>query len=238
VGRLEAGLQWLRALLDELEQHGAGHSSTKQHQETQQQQQQQQQQQPAGTSRSAKRQRRQGADAEQNGQEGSSQQEGQPAAADRSQRAGGAACAADIAAGMPALQPSQPRQRMQVYGSVLVPSKKLLAQMKFRPWGGVFLRCAIDADTRLLVRHPCCCCCGHQQPGIGIAQILHRPPPSPSHLYSEEYLSGVEAADRITMQLLQAYARHGVAPLVETEVASEAAAERVRQLLQQAPATA
>jgi hypothetical protein len=31
-------------------------------------------------------------------------------------------------------------QRLQVYGSVLLPSRKLLAQMRFRPWGGVFLR--------------------------------------------------------------------------------------------------
>lgn len=56
----------------------------------------------------------------------------------------------------------------------------------------------------------------------------------PLHLLmpcSEEYLGSVEAADRITERLLQAYARHGVVPLVETEVASEAAAERVRQLL-------
>ena len=48
---------------------------------------------------------------------------------------------------------------------------------------------------------------------------------------SEEYLGSVEAADRITVRLLQAYARYGVTPLVETAVASEAAVERVRQLL-------
>jgi hypothetical protein len=29
--------------------------------------------------------------------------------------------------------------RIRVLGSVLVPSKKLLAQMNFRPWSGVFL---------------------------------------------------------------------------------------------------
>lgn len=44
----------------------------------------------------------------------------------------------------------------------------------------------------------------------------------------------MEAADRITVQLLQAYARHGVVPLVETEVASEAAVERMQQLRRQA----
>ena len=44
----------------------------------------------------------------------------------------------------------------------------------------------------------------------------------------------MDAADRITVQLLRAYARHSVSRLVETEVASEAAVERVRQLLRQA----
>jgi hypothetical protein len=32
------------------------------------------------------------------------------------------------------------QQAIQLYGSVLVPSAKLLAAMRFRPWGGVFLR--------------------------------------------------------------------------------------------------
>lgn len=35
--------------------------------------------------------------------------------------------------------PPSPRPALLVLGSVLVPSKKLLAQMRFRPWGGVFL---------------------------------------------------------------------------------------------------
>lgn len=50
------------------------------------------------------------------------------------------------------------RQPVRVYGSVLVPSKKQLAAMKFRPWGGVFLSNeylssveAADAITRRLV---------------------------------------------------------------------------------------
>ena len=34
---------------------------------------------------------------------------------------------------------------VQLYGSLLVPSKRLLAQMRFRPWGGVFLRCPQEA---------------------------------------------------------------------------------------------
>lgn len=32
-----------------------------------------------------------------------------------------------------------PSKRLTIYGSVFIPSKKLLAQMRFRPWNGVFL---------------------------------------------------------------------------------------------------
>ncbi len=44
--------------------------------------------------------------------------------------------------------------RPAVYGSLLLPSKKLLAQMRFRPWGGVFLRWAgcLNFTTRMLDR--------------------------------------------------------------------------------------
>ena len=56
---------------------------------------------------------------------------------------------------------------------------------------------------------------------------------------SEEYLSSVEAAEGVTRQLLGVYARHGVTPLVETEVASEAEMERLQHLLREAaPAAA
>ncbi|KAI3428171.1 hypothetical protein D9Q98_006552 [Chlorella vulgaris] len=55
-------------------------------------------------------------------------------------------------------QQAPQRQPVRVYGSVLVPSKKQLAAMKFRPWGGVFLSDeylssveAADAITRRLV---------------------------------------------------------------------------------------
>jgi hypothetical protein len=44
--------------------------------------------------------------------------------------------------------------RVQVFGSVFVPSRKLLAAMRFRPWGGVFLRQA--APRPLAVRGPFC----------------------------------------------------------------------------------
>jgi hypothetical protein len=65
-------------------------------------------------------------------------------------------------------------QRPSIHGSVFLPSARLLAQMRFRPWNGVYL--------------------------------------------SEEYLSSVEAADRVTRQLMQVYAEFGVVPLVETSV--------------------
>lgn len=48
---------------------------------------------------------------------------------------------------------------------------------------------------------------------------------------SEEWLSGVEAADGATRRILAVYARHAVVPLVETEVATPQALERVTQLL-------
>jgi hypothetical protein len=50
---------------------------------------------------------------------------------------------------------------------------------------------------------------------------------------SEEYLSGVEAAEQVTRQLLAVYARHGVTPLVETEVTSESELEQLQQLLRE-----
>lgn len=91
-----------------------------------------------------------------------------------------------------------------IHGSVFVPSKRcddrgllllsvdwlrrrLLAQMRFRPWHGVFL--------------------------------------------SDAYLSGVDAAMECTRQLLTVYAQHGVVPLVESAVRSEAELEVLRALL-------
>ena len=60
---------------------------------------------------------------------------------------------------------------LELVGSVFLPTKKLIAQQKFRPWNGVAL--------------------------------------------SDEYLSGPEAAERVTRQLLDVYAKHDVRPLVE-----------------------
>lgn len=45
--------------------------------------------------------------------------------------------AAVVAEGTPSNE--NDTKKIEIYGSVFVPSKKLLAQMKFRPWNGVFL---------------------------------------------------------------------------------------------------
>ncbi|KAK9827026.1 hypothetical protein WJX74_003917 [Apatococcus lobatus] len=66
------------------------------------------------------------------------------------------------------------KSSVQVLGSVFLPSKKLLAQMKFRPWNGVFL--------------------------------------------SKDFLSSVEKAEEITVQILSVYAQHGVLPLLESNI--------------------
>ncbi|PSC72691.1 Paired amphipathic helix repeat [Micractinium conductrix] len=185
--RLEQGLVWLQQQLDELagprkeEQRPApafantDEATAKQQQPPQQQQQQQRQvEQPelAGraAARPAKRPRRQLEAAEaMAGTSTGSQRDAEASPAVNGHR-------------------QQPRGgRPAVIGSLLVPSRKLLAAMKFRPWGGVFL--------------------------------------------GEEWLSGVEAADGATRRILAVYARHAVVPLVETEVATPQALERVTQLL-------
>lgn len=79
------------------------------------------------------------------------------------------------------------RAKPGVLGSVLLPSRRLLAQMKFRPWNGVFL--------------------------------------------SDEYLSSVEAADKLTRQLLSLYAAHNVVPLIESAVKSEQDIAYIQDLL-------
>lgn len=79
-------------------------------------------------------------------------------------------------------------QQPQCYGSIFVPTRKLLAQMRFRPWNGVFL--------------------------------------------SEEYLSGVEAAEAVTAQVLEVYARRGVEPLVESAIVNEEQLDHAQRLLE------
>lgn len=115
--------------------------------------------------------------------------------------------------------------QQQIYASVLVPSKKLLAQFKFRPWGGVFLRCAPIAAA--------------VPPSLPPA--IMEPPPSQTHPRphscapcSERYLSSTEAADAVTAELLRVLRRHSVTPLVETAVESEADVRRLEQLWQAA----
>ena len=68
--------------------------------------------------------------------------------------------------------------QLRLYGSVFLPTRQLLAQMKFRPWSGVFL--------------------------------------------SDEFLSSVDAATAITRRVLSSYAAHGVEPLLESAIRSEA----------------
>lgn len=76
---------------------------------------------------------------------------------------------------------------VEMYGSVFLPSKQLLARMKFRPWAGVFL--------------------------------------------SEKYLGSVEAAEEITRQQLDVFARHGVTPLIESPINSDADWDQCHRLL-------
>ena len=64
---------------------------------------------------------------------------------------------------------------------------RLLAQMKFRPWHGVFL--------------------------------------------SDEYLSSVEAATRITKDLLACYRKHNIVPLLETALRTKKDVDAAHSLL-------
>ena len=57
--------------------------------------------------------------------------------------------------------------------------------------------------------------------------VSHRPPA----LYVPRYLSGVEAAEAITRQVLQVYRRHGVEPLVESSVTTDVELGHVQDLL-------
>ena len=76
---------------------------------------------------------------------------------------------------------------LRLHGSVFMPSKQLLAQMKFRPWRGVFL--------------------------------------------SEEWLESVENAERVTMKQLEIFTRHGVHPLIESGLVTDAQFDQCEQLL-------
>ena len=60
------------------------------------------------------------------------------------------------------------------------------------------------------------------------------PGPRPPPARSDAYLSGVEEAEAATLRLLRVYRRHGVMPLVETEVATEMELARLQRLLEAA----
>ena len=81
---------------------------------------------------------------------------------------------------------SERGQELELHGSVFLPSKALLAQMKFRPWNGVFL--------------------------------------------SDAYLSSVEAAEAITLQVLGLYRAHNVQVLIETAIRTLAEWQRAECL--------
>jgi hypothetical protein len=70
----------------------------------------------------------------------------------------------------------------------LGPVRRLLAQMKYRPWNGVFL--------------------------------------------SQDYLSSVETAEKITAEILTAYSDHGVIPLLESKISTAAELRHWLDLLQ------
>ena len=76
---------------------------------------------------------------------------------------------------------------VELFGSVFLPTKSLLARMKFRPWAGVYL--------------------------------------------SEEYLSSVESAERITKAQLEVFARHGVTQLIESPILTDADFAQCQRLL-------
>jgi hypothetical protein len=82
---------------------------------------------------------------------------------------------------------SERGQELELHGSVFLPSKLLLAQMKFRPWNGVFL--------------------------------------------SDEYLSSVEAAEAISLQVLGLYRAHNVQVLIETAIRTPAEWQRAECLV-------
>lgn len=78
-------------------------------------------------------------------------------------------------------------KEIKVIGSVMIPSKQLLARMKFRPWNGVYL--------------------------------------------SENFLSGVTAAETIVLEMLDIYRDFNVEPLVETAFKNDAEASHILGIL-------
>lgn len=79
---------------------------------------------------------------------------------------------AKLESGLKFLKGQTASRDLTIYGSIFLPNKQLLAQMKYRPWNGVFL--------------------------------------------SDEYLSSVEAATKLTKGLLSVYEEYSVVPLLET----------------------
>ncbi|GAB5363971.1 hypothetical protein AAMO2058_000929300 [Amorphochlora amoebiformis] len=78
--------------------------------------------------------------------------------------------------------------KLEIYGSVFLPSERLLNQMRFRPWNGVFL--------------------------------------------SEKYLSDIESANEITLNMLKTYAEFDVTVLCETSIRGDIDIRRFQNFLQ------
>ena len=76
------------------------------------------------------------------------------------------------------------------FGRAIGCACRLLAQMKYRPWNGVFL--------------------------------------------SDEYLSGIDAAEDITASILKLYHQYGVKPLIESNISSTAELRRCHEMLERA----
>lgn len=143
---------------------------------------------------------------------------------------------------------------LRLYGSVFLPSKRLLAQMKFRR----DRRTSIDSCTSGGCRgtRPGAHTGGRRTSWIRCFCVVEpnqqdapRSRPNPSRLasrffplclvnrpwngvfLSDEYLSDVAAAERITKELLGVYSEYGVTPLVETAVRTDAEMAAALRLL-------
>lgn len=79
------------------------------------------------------------------------------------------------------------RTKVQIYGSVFLPSKQLIARMKFRPWKGLLL--------------------------------------------TPDFLSTVEKAESIVLDMLSLYKAHNILPIIETAFRTEKEATDMERLL-------
>jgi len=107
--------------------------------------------------------------------------------------------------------------RGRVLGSVFVPTKRFLAQMRFRPWYGVFLGGGGGG--------------GGGRAETGEAGAGGRDERVDGKKDEGGFLSSVEAAERATAALLRQYRAHGATPLVETAAGDDDSLGRAEALL-------